>query len=200
MPPQKSIFVTVGTTRYDALVACASHPIFLSTAASLGYSLVVIQHGHGPAPSPQPASQPAVSSYSLKASISPDMLASSLVISHAGAGSVFEALRSGKRLLVACNPALADNHQQELAAAMALGGHCAVAGDPLTPTSLAAGLREAATRSFHPLPPPDAAALQLATQAASSRAALVTARSKAALYLMLLLAALLFVYSLVKQR
>ena len=38
-----------------------------------------------------------------------------LVISHCGAGSVFEALSLGVRLLVVPNPILMDNHQAELA-------------------------------------------------------------------------------------
>jgi len=41
----------------------------------------------------------------------------------AGAGSVFESVRAGRRLLVVVNPGLMDNHQSELAAAMAAGGH-----------------------------------------------------------------------------
>jgi beta-1,4-N-acetylglucosaminyltransferase len=38
----------------------------------------------------------------------------SLVISHAGAGSIFESLRAGKRLIAVPNSALMDNHQEEL--------------------------------------------------------------------------------------
>ena len=38
----------------------------------------------------------------------------SLVISHAGAGSIFESLRAGKRLIAVPNSALMDNHQEDL--------------------------------------------------------------------------------------
>ena len=42
-----------------------------------------------------------------------------LVISHAGAGSLFEALRAGKMVLAVPNGALMDNHQVELASELA---------------------------------------------------------------------------------
>ncbi|KAJ5569966.1 family 28 glycosyltransferase [Penicillium hispanicum] len=41
-----------------------------------------------------------------------------LVISHAGTGSILEAIRSGLPLIVVPNPDLADNHQEELALQM----------------------------------------------------------------------------------
>lgn len=42
-----------------------------------------------------------------------------LVVSHAGAGSLFEALRAGKKVLAVPNGALMDNHQVELASELA---------------------------------------------------------------------------------
>lgn len=152
------IFVTVGTTRFDALVAAASSQSFLSAAESLGFQRVLIQYGRGPQPL-EPTSAASggcrLSSYSLKSDISSDMRAAGFVVSHGGAGSVFEALRAHKGLLVACNPALADNHQEELARAMGDGGHCRVATQPLTPASLALDLQGAVKGGkFTPLPPP----------------------------------------------
>ena len=152
--PPRTLFVTLGTTEFRALVAAASSPTFLAAARTLGFSRVLIQHGRGPAPPPAAPSalQAALSFYALKADISEDLRGSALCVSHAGAGSVFEALRAGVPLLVACNPALADNHQEELAAAMAGGGHCAVARAPLSAESLCADLRAAAGARFAPLP------------------------------------------------
>ena len=46
-----------------------------------------------------------------------------LVVSHAGAGSVFETLRAKKPLLVVVNDALMGNHQQELAETLHEMGH-----------------------------------------------------------------------------
>lgn len=56
--------------------------------------------------------------YRFKPTLAADFESSSLVVSHAGAGSVFEALRAEKPLLVVVNPILADNHQTELADAL----------------------------------------------------------------------------------
>ena len=50
-------------------------------------------------------------------------LAYTLSRSHAGAGSIFEALRAKKTLLVVVNEALMDNHQLELAEALEAGNH-----------------------------------------------------------------------------
>ncbi|GJN21033.1 hypothetical protein PR202_gb08478 [Eleusine coracana subsp. coracana] len=51
------------------------------------------------------------------------MRASSLVISHAGSGSIFETLRLGKPLIVVVNEDLMDNHQSELAEELAERKH-----------------------------------------------------------------------------
>lgn len=150
----RTIFVTVGTTQFTSLVSASSSPSFLSAARALGFSRVLIQHGRGPPPAVPPPhpTLAALDFYSLKPDISQDLRACSLCVSHAGAGSVFEALRAGLPLLVACNPALADNHQEELAAAMAGGGHCAVARAPLSAEGLSADLRATVGARFAPLP------------------------------------------------
>jgi beta-1,4-N-acetylglucosaminyltransferase len=212
LPPTaktRTVFVTVGTTRFDALVAAASHPHFLAAAGRLGYDRVLIQHGHGPAPAaPAPAAaaapspaRAALASYSLKPDIGADVRGAALVVSHAGAGSVFEALRSGRRLLVACNPALAGNHQRELAGAMAQGRHCAVAASPLTPEALAEGLARASAASFAPLPAADPQALLRALAGAPQQQRQrqgALAAGAAGLFLALL--ALLLLYSRALKR
>jgi len=43
------------------------------------------------------------------------LLQSQFIISHAGAGSIFQSLNASKPLLVVINEKLADNHQYELA-------------------------------------------------------------------------------------
>jgi UDP-N-acetylglucosamine transferase subunit ALG13 len=47
----------------------------------------------------------------------------SLVITHCGAGSTFEALSKGIPVLAVPNPMLMDNHQQELANTLSRGGY-----------------------------------------------------------------------------
>jgi len=64
-----------------------------------------------------------VSYYRFKPSLDEDFKSASLVISHAGAGSIMEGLRLHKPLLVVINDDLMDNHQEELAEAMS-AIHC----------------------------------------------------------------------------
>ncbi|KAI2795063.1 UDP-N-acetylglucosamine transferase subunit alg13 [Penicillium oxalicum] len=49
-----------------------------------------------------------------------------MMISHAGTGSILDGLRAGLPLVVVPNPSLADNHQQELAEALAKQGYVIV--------------------------------------------------------------------------
>lgn len=56
--------------------------------------------------------------YRFKPSIQEDMKEADLIISHAGAGSIMEALRLKRPLIVVINESLMDNHQLELAQAM----------------------------------------------------------------------------------
>ena len=69
--------------------------------------------------------------FDYKDSIADDMNEASLVISHAGAGSILETLSLWKPLIVVVNEELMDNHQYELASKMADEGYlfyCTCAG------------------------------------------------------------------------
>ena len=121
---------------------------------------MLIQHGRGPAPVATDFPDPInfvrnFAAFAFKADVRSDIAAAALVISHAGAGSAFEALRAGKRLVLVVNESLADNHQLELANALAEGGHAHVIDGAVTPTALAAAISAAAAAPFVPLPPPD---------------------------------------------
>lgn len=52
-----------------------------------------------------------VEAFPFTPSLDAEMKNAQLVVSHAGSGSVFEALKLRKRLLVVVNDALMDNHQ-----------------------------------------------------------------------------------------
>ncbi|KAF9105073.1 hypothetical protein BGX29_000736 [Mortierella sp. GBA35] len=120
-----SVLVTVGSTCFDKLVAAASSPSLQHLLTSLGYSHLTIQHGQSPisstsssAPDSATESTLKVTSYTYKPSLREDMEQADLIISHAGSGSILEALRLNKKLVVVVNEDLMDNHQMELGSAL----------------------------------------------------------------------------------
>eukprot|EP01087_Luapelamoeba_hula_P005935 TRINITY_DN15_c2_g1_i1.p1 TRINITY_DN15_c2_g1~~TRINITY_DN15_c2_g1_i1.p1 ORF type:complete len:260 (-),score=41.37 TRINITY_DN15_c2_g1_i1:158-937(-) len=73
----------------------------------------------------------------------------SLVIAHAGAGTIMEGLSLHKHMIVVANPTLADNHQFELARAMAKQRYVIQA----TPATLLDQLRSTDDSDVVPYPP-----------------------------------------------
>ncbi|GFY95821.1 glycosyltransferase family protein 28 [Actinidia rufa] len=65
----------------------------------------------------------AVDYFTFSSSIADNLRSASLVISHAGSGSIFETLKLGKPLIVVVNEDLMDNHQSELAEELAERKH-----------------------------------------------------------------------------
>lgn len=125
----QTIFVTVGTTLFEALIEAVTTKQALDWMASNGYTHLVIQYGKGKPPT-LPARQPLkVESYSFKSSLEPDMKRADLIISHAGAGTVTEVLRLQKRMVVVINTILMHNHQTELANAMGKRKHLFVVNE-----------------------------------------------------------------------
>ncbi|XP_056347462.1 UDP-N-acetylglucosamine transferase subunit ALG13 homolog isoform X1 [Oenanthe melanoleuca] len=111
----KSVFVTVGTTSFDELIATARSPPALQALHSRGYHRLVLQVGRGSLPQPSSSSAVAVEVFRFKDSLAEELQSADLVISHAGAGSCLETLEKGKPLIVVINDKLMDNHQLELA-------------------------------------------------------------------------------------
>ncbi|KAJ3294952.1 DNA binding protein [Borealophlyctis nickersoniae] len=117
-----TVFVTVGTTRFDALVNTISSLPLLSHLRANGFRRVILQHGNSPLPELPALPSLSITTYTFKPSLADDLAAADLVISHAGSGSILEALDMGKKLLVVVNETLMDNHQMELAEALAEEG------------------------------------------------------------------------------
>ncbi|KXZ41565.1 hypothetical protein GPECTOR_390g204 [Gonium pectorale] len=129
---ERSVFVTVGTTKFDALVERVDSLELLRILRSKGYSKLVIQKGNGsyvphvvvPAGQAKATTEGIdVEYFDYSPSLAAYISSAALVISHAGSGSIFESLTAGVPLLVVPNPLLMDNHQQELGATLAAGGH-----------------------------------------------------------------------------
>ncbi|KAF9982971.1 N-acetylglucosaminyldiphosphodolichol N-acetylglucosaminyltransferase catalytic subunit alg13, partial [Modicella reniformis] len=115
-----TVFATVGSTRFDKLVNAISSPALLQLLHSLGYTQLIIQHGKSPIATDDLTITTTtntgiqVETYDYKPSLREDMERANLIISHAGSGSILEALRLNKKLIVVVNEDLMDNHQLEL--------------------------------------------------------------------------------------
>ena len=105
-------FVTVGTTQFDSLIETLLTPAALELLFQQGFSCLRLQVGRGADPAVPSCTPISIEWYRFKDSLEADMRAASLLISHAGAGSILEALRIRSRLLVVVNDKLMHNHQQ----------------------------------------------------------------------------------------
>ncbi|KAF5736343.1 Glycosyltransferase family protein 28 isoform 1 [Tripterygium wilfordii] len=93
---KKTVFVTVGTACFDALVGVPDSKESVGGDGSL-----------------------TVDYFTLSSSIADYLRSESFVVSHDGSGSIFETLRLGKPLIVVVNEDLMDNRQSELAQELA---------------------------------------------------------------------------------
>lgn len=126
---KSTVLVTVGTTKFEALSKAADSIQFVETLRSSGYRKLVLQIGSSDSffPSVLFGEVEGVSKegtvtfdgfeveyFRYAPTLKERIEEAALVISHAGAGSVFESLRAGKRLIAVPNGALMDNHQADL--------------------------------------------------------------------------------------
>ncbi|XP_008558491.1 UDP-N-acetylglucosamine transferase subunit ALG13 homolog [Microplitis demolitor] len=117
MKAAMTIFVTVGTTKFDKLIETVMKDDILMELNKRGYSYLILQIGNT---NLMPDCTPRcgfnnIEMFNLKPSINEYMKSADLIISHAGAGSCLEALEANKPLIVVTNDLLMDNHQSELA-------------------------------------------------------------------------------------
>ncbi|XP_043943829.1 UDP-N-acetylglucosamine transferase subunit ALG13 homolog isoform X1 [Protopterus annectens] len=119
-----SVFVTVGSTSFDELIACISDKESFQVLQNIGYNKLILQIGRGVV-EPEPFEKPefTLEVFRYKESIAEDVKNASLVISHAGAGSCLETLEAEKPLIVVINENLMSNHQLELAQQLHRNGH-----------------------------------------------------------------------------
>jgi len=153
------VLVTVGTTLFDSLVKVASSQPCRQLLADLGYSSLVIQLGRGtfkPEESDGDGGGLKVRYFDFTSNLSDDIAASSLVISHAGSGSIFETLRAKRPLVVVVNDLLMDNHQCELAEELAEKKYLVYASSP---GSLLDTLRNMNLKNLVPYPASNPSAL-----------------------------------------
>jgi beta-1,4-N-acetylglucosaminyltransferase len=140
------VFVTVGSTKFDALLqATVSEPV-LTALHTKGFVQVVLQRGNSDLDLDCGASTRDsltirkagldIETWKFKPSIHDEIERADLVISHGGSGTILHVLRSGKPLIVVPNPALMDNHQEELASRLDSLGHLRATSVDDLPTTI----------------------------------------------------------------
>ncbi|OWZ17060.1 UDP-N-acetylglucosamine transferase subunit [Phytophthora megakarya] len=117
-------FVTVGTTKFEALIEALDTNACLSALVARGFTSLRMQIGHGEHLPRRAFPGLEMSFYRHDPQYKSDVARADLVISHAGAGSIMDGLALKKKLVVVVNTALMDNHQTELAEAMADQNFC----------------------------------------------------------------------------
>ncbi|KAH9301414.1 hypothetical protein KI387_012997, partial [Taxus chinensis] len=119
---ERTVFVTVGTTSFDALVKAVDSIHCKESLVRKGYTNLLIQLGRGtyfPTKSSGDDGGLKIDYFTFSPNIEGFLASAALVISHAGSGSIFETLRLRRPLIVVVNDALMDNHQSELAEELA---------------------------------------------------------------------------------
>ncbi|XP_055849491.1 UDP-N-acetylglucosamine transferase subunit ALG13 homolog [Episyrphus balteatus] len=118
----KSIYVTVGTTKFDALIEKIFSDDILLLLRRRGCKKITVQYGTGKAPPVNKAQNYGIAVEIYQFKFGPertDIINSDLTIGHAGAGTCMDILKNKKPGLVVVNDTLMDNHQVELAEQLA---------------------------------------------------------------------------------
>lgn len=130
-----TVLVTVGTTKFDALIDAVYSGSMLDVISTYESPRILIQHGASRISADHAKHRGSIIgtdcfcsrirgvdiySFPYTSSFSALLTAADVVIAHAGAGTILEALRTETRprLLAVPNNALMDDHQRELADAL----------------------------------------------------------------------------------
>lgn len=128
----RTVFVTVGTTKFEKLIEAIDTVEVLSELKNSNVTHINCQIGHGQYEpfmkcGRGPMYEEVINGLTLsffrhKPSISLDLEQADIIIGHAGVGTIIEAVRANKPVLVVVNADLMDNHQLEVAEAMSNNG------------------------------------------------------------------------------
>mmetsp|Transcript_3110 Transcript_3110/g.4448 ORF Transcript_3110/g.4448 Transcript_3110/m.4448 type:complete len:97 (+) Transcript_3110:518-808(+) len=93
-------FATVGSTQFDELIMALDEERVQKALRDIGVTKLTVQYGRGRYRMTTGSGRFLdVDAYDFKPSLHDDMTAADLIISHAGAGTILESLRLGKRLV-----------------------------------------------------------------------------------------------------
>jgi beta-1,4-N-acetylglucosaminyltransferase len=114
---RRTCIVTVGSTKFDDLIRAVDTPAFYDAVTDLGINHVMIQIGRSTVKvsEPFPESLMVREVFDYRPGLPAEIRKASLVISHAGAGTILEALNAGVPTIVVPNARLMSNHQLQLA-------------------------------------------------------------------------------------
>lgn len=148
----RCIVLSGATVPFEGLVAAVDAEL-VDVLRRLGYTEVEVQYGHAAAAF-QPL--PGVQGFDFDVGLRERVARCDLVITHAGAGSILDAVERGdgaaaRKVLVVVNTALMDNHQLELARKLDAQGIVVLVARP---EDLLRAVKMSATHHFARLPAP----------------------------------------------
>lgn len=118
-PP--TAIVTVGSTKFEALIRKVDDPAFLRALRGLGIERLRVQVGstaYRPKNLEGNREGVTVEVFDFSPTVPDELRKAALVVSHAGAGTILDCLRAGRRVVVVPNEVLMANHQVQLGMAM----------------------------------------------------------------------------------
>ena len=125
------ILVTVGSTFFDPLIAAVTCDSFLRLCSTLGFTHMTLQIGSGKIPVLPTETPIKLECLTFTNDLRALMLSADVIICHAGAGTLLEAMRlppppgnnsTRRTIITVVNESLMDNHQHELASQLSAMG------------------------------------------------------------------------------
>lgn len=115
------MLVTVGSTKFDALISSIENPKFIQKLKKAGYTGLHVQKGKTDLESD--LEKYSCESFEIKVfdythKWKDEIYNCNLIIGHAGAGTILDSLEHEKPIIVVVNDALMSNHQTEIAQEM----------------------------------------------------------------------------------
>ena len=118
----KQILITVGTTKFENLIEAIDNEEFYYFFDNLNFDKMIIQKGKGEYIPNKflnlKLENLKIEIYEILPNFEQIIKNSEYIISHGGAGIILESLKNKKKLFVAVNDTLMDNHQIELASSL----------------------------------------------------------------------------------
>jgi len=154
---EKIAFVTVGSTRFDALVTRVLSEEVVEVLKENGVTTLIVQAGNSTFDHPPGFEQDdevlrgqihglSVEVWTYKPSLKEEYERAALVIGHAGSGTILEVLRLGRRMVAVPNETLLHNHQAELAEALDLQGYLSASSIVDLPTAITTAMGKTFSR------------------------------------------------------